>query len=425
MFNTAGGGPFAIFNSGGYLGLGPCDGSGTPTAFFQWIDGSGNVSMTRNLTINGQFHSAGAVTCPTVLATGAAAYLGFEDRFAAGQQWLWYAQEGTAALYFGGDRIQVSSTGDLIVIEDVTVGRNLQVNGSAAVSGPLHVVGYATFDNGANISNVSLSGPVYASGDITSGGAFHAAPGSTSSFAALTASTGNFSGDVTTSGAFHAAAGTTSTFGVVSATGDMTSGGALHAGSGSTSTFANLSATGTLGVTGNTTINGALQVGSGRCIGGWEIDGKLYCLGGVQGDAAGNLFFDCHILPEIDNRYVCGGGSYAYYWNNVGAYSFYTASDRRLKQDIGPVPDDCLTLVKAIEPQRFRIIGSPPELDRVHWGFIAQQVGEAMTAAGQEFGGRIISPQTGRESLSYNDLLALLWRAVQQLADNAVQGLPV
>jgi hypothetical protein len=256
MFNTAGGGPYAVFNAAGYLGFGPCDGSGNPTAFFQWIDGSGNVSMGYNLTVNGIGTFAGALnSADAIVSRGANAAFAFEDRAAPGQNWLLYANAGLARLWFGGDRLTVSSAGDLSVREDVTVGRNLQVLGSAAISGPLHVVGYATFDNGANISNVSLSGPVYASGDITSGGAFHAAAGSNSTFATITAGTINFNGgyvngDLTTAGALHASTGT-STFATLHA--NDVEGDVVRAGSGG------MYCAGDMGITGNLTVDGLIN----------------------------------------------------------------------------------------------------------------------------------------------------------------------
>jgi hypothetical protein len=104
-------------------------------------------------------------------------------------------------------------------------------------------------------------------------------------------------------------------------------------------------------------------------------------------------------------------------------------SDARLKRDLAPLPEDCLGLVAAIEPKRFRFIEPPPRpapdeesgptpagppgwFDRVRWGFVAQDVEAAMQ--GRDFGG-LETGADGMRSLSYNDLLAVLWQAVREL----------
>lgn len=67
--------------------------------------------------------------------------------------------------------------------------------------------------------------------------------------------------------------------------------------------------------------------------------------------------------------------------------------------------------MRLIAPKTYRLAEGD---DRAHWGFIAQDVGAAMAAAGYDFGGHIVGP-TGREALSYNDLVAVLWQALREL----------
>jgi Chaperone of endosialidase len=98
------------------------------------------------------------------------------------------------------------------------------------------------------------------------------------------------------------------------------------------------------------------------------------------------------------------------YGNNV-----LLTSDEREKTDIAPLPDDCLGLVRKIQPKTFR--WRHPDLDRRNWGFVAQDVAAAMEAAGHEFGGHVEDDE-GLQSLSYNDMMAVLWKAVQELATN-------
>jgi hypothetical protein len=122
------------------------------------------------------------------------------------------------------------------------------------------------------------------------------------------------------------------------------------------------------------------------------------------------------VWPLTDHALENGIAALA--WYGVEAYNFVTHSDARSKRDVAELPAGCLALVEAIAPKSFRFRGdvraASPE--SVHWGFVAQEVGAAMAAAGQQFGGHLIDPESGRERLRYNDLLALLWRAVQELA---------
>jgi hypothetical protein len=119
--------------------------------------------------------------------------------------------------------------------------------------------------------------------------------------------------------------------------------------------------------------------------------------------------------------------------NATGVYGagVLLTSDARLKRDIEPLPERCLELVAAIEPKRFRFIepepvqpddpnlaptpaGPPGWFDRTRWGFVAQDVEAAMAGAGCDFDG-VESGEDGLRSLSYFDLLAVLWKAVAEL----------
>jgi hypothetical protein len=128
--------------------------------------------------------------------------------------------------------------------------------------------------------------------------------------------------------------------------------------------------------------------------------------------------------------------------NAVALYSNGTlvTSDLRTKRDIDLLPDDCLSLVAAIKPKTFRRIpaepvrypidrgddpprelGPPGFFERRNWGFVAQDVAEIMRAAGHDFGGHVENDD-GLQSLSYNDLIAVLWKAVQELRDKVEQS---
>jgi hypothetical protein len=120
-----------------------------------------------------------------------------------------------------------------------------------------------------------------------------------------------------------------------------------------------------------------------------------------------------HFAPVGDNGTYCGFGGHA--WASVASYAWATQSDRRHKTDIEDLPSNCLDLVASLKPQRFKFNNGPVEdRDKTHWGFIAQDVAAVMTKAGHDFGGHVV--QNGEEAINYNELVACLWRAVQELS---------
>ena len=133
-----------------------------------------------------------------------------------------------------------------------------------------------------------------------------------------------------------------------------------------------------------------------------------------------------------------GGDKGAGTLNATAAYANGTllTSDARLKRDIRPLAIDALGLVTAIEPKSFK--HNPPALpepifdaagelmpppamppaewfERTWWGFLAEEVDQAIAGAGHQWDGMATDIE-GNQSLSYNDLIAVLWRAVQQLS---------
>lgn len=128
-----------------------------------------------------------------------------------------------------------------------------------------------------------------------------------------------------------------------------------------------------------------------------------------------------------------GGSKGAGTLNATGVYAAGTllTSDMRVKRDIAPLAIDALALVGAIEPKAYRHIPPPPPdedgsqqpdprwWERTWWGFLADDVEAAITGAGHEWGG--VDEINGVKALSYNDLIAVLWRAVQQLQDEVTE----
>ena len=131
------------------------------------------------------------------------------------------------------------------------------------------------------------------------------------------------------------------------------------------------------------------------------------------GDASHyTIYRGAGIYPSPDNHSYCGLGGGA--WVGVGSYAWNTASDATHKTDIKALPD-CLGLVNSLDPRQFKFTNGPEdERDENHWGFIAQEVNAAMTAAGYDCGAHTV--QNGEHFLRYNELVACLWRAVQELS---------
>jgi hypothetical protein len=124
------------------------------------------------------------------------------------------------------------------------------------------------------------------------------------------------------------------------------------------------------------------------------------------------LWNNTQYYPNQDQNQYCGIPGNA--WFACQSYNYNTASDIRLKEDVSELPD-CLGFVRQLAPKRFRFRNAPPEDNhRSHWGFIAQEVGAVLDA--HDFGGHRADP--AGESIAYNELTAVLWKACQELADS-------
>jgi ribonuclease HI len=95
----------------------------------------------------------------------------------------------------------------------------------------------------------------------------------------------------------------------------------------------------------------------------------------------------CNVLrPVVDNSTNLGGA--ANRWNNIYARtSTINTSDIREKQDVCPL-ENMTAFIKGLRPVRYRWVDG--DSGREHYGLIAQEVKDAMTAAGiDDFGGYI------------------------------------
>jgi hypothetical protein len=118
------------------------------------------------------------------------------------------------------------------------------------------------------------------------------------------------------------------------------------------------------------------------------------------------------VYPSTNNAQYCGAAGNA--WFACTAYAFTNASDVKYKTDLADLPE-CLPLVAALAPRRYKITNGPDE-DRAvtHWGFVAQDVEQAI-GSGADFGGHHTDKDTGEQGIRYHELTACLWQAVREL----------
>jgi Chaperone of endosialidase len=232
-------------------------------------------------------------------------------------------------------------------------------------------------------------------GDIASVSAGNGLAGGGTSGNVTLAMSGSYSGNFTASGTVQAQ--------YLNSTGDGNIAGFLN--------------TGNLGVYNNAQVNGSINC-NGNVTGAYVhsngdllVDGTLrinYLFGAAPGSG---VAFTSHLFPQVDGGVYCGLAAWA--WAGVESYAYITKSDPALKRDIEPVPPGCLGLVNAITPKTYKL-NLEADHDKTHWGFIAPEIGEAMQHAGLEFGG-VRTDGDAPSSLAYNELIAVLWGAVQEL----------
>lgn len=155
-----------------------------------------------------------------------------------------------------------------------------------------------------------------------------------------------------------------------------------------------------------------------------ESTGNIYLKGG--GNPALTLSGSANeIIAACTYFYPSGSAPYLGFsgkgmWQAVYAYTgTIQTSDRRLKHDIEGLPEKYITMLDSITPVRYKMNNGTS--DRYHIGFIAQDVEEAMTAAGvesSEFAGFVRDKYTDGEDvlmLRYEEFIGLLGAKVKQI----------
>jgi hypothetical protein len=131
-------------------------------------------------------------------------------------------------------------------------------------------------------------------------------------------------------------------------------------------------------------------------------------------DTGGTVYIANHIAGIVNNGGQCGTGGNA--WNAVYSYAFTNASDPAEKSNIEVARErllqDALARVDALRPITFNWKHERDDAPK-HFGFSATDVHAVM---GDDFAGWMKDEKSGRQFISYNDLTAVLWAAVQELS---------
>ena len=110
-------------------------------------------------------------------------------------------------------------------------------------------------------------------------------------------------------------------------------------------------------------------------------------------------------------------GHSAFRWDNVYAQNgTIQTSDKKDKKNIKDLPKKALNFIRKLRPVSFQM--RKGKSGRRHWGFIAQDVEQAMEETGitsEAFAG-LIKDEEGRYGLRYEEFIAPLTMAIQDLA---------
>lgn len=142
-------------------------------------------------------------------------------------------------------------------------------------------------------------------------------------------------------------------------------------------------------------------------------NGLLYLEGNPRVAVSCSTFHPMGAAPDL------GSPSYGM-WQEVFAYTGeINTSDANLKYDIEALPDSYVTMLDNITPVRYKMRNGT--WGRYHVGFIAQDVEQAMQAAGitdMDFAGWCQDVDEEGENiylLRYQEFIALLWAKIRQL----------
>lgn len=173
------------------------------------------------------------------------------------------------------------------------------------------------------------------------------------------------------------------------------------------------SVSGSLSLSPATTSEYAIELTSNAAMRLVASSGLLYLEGNPRVAVSCSTFHPMGAAPDL------GSPSYGM-WQEVFAYTGeINTSDANLKYDIEALPDSYVTMLDNITPVRYKMRNGT--WGRYHVGFIAQDVEQAMQAAGitdMDFAGWCQDVDEAGENiylLRYQEFIALLWAKIRQL----------
>lgn len=139
--------------------------------------------------------------------------------------------------------------------------------------------------------------------------------------------------------------------------------------------------------------------------------GSFQQLPGAAPGGAVDYIFSGYLSPDDDGVYDIG--SAALQWNTIYLVNApVVSSDGRLKKDLKELPYG-LKEILALKPQSFKRIDDKHP-DRVHLGFVAQEVKEIIPEA-------ILGSEATKFGMTYESLIPVLVNAIKELNEEVVK----
>lgn len=164
------------------------------------------------------------------------------------------------------------------------------------------------------------------------------------------------------------------------------------------------------GASGTSPTAGAPFISSAGAVIGGDANPNLL----ITTQGSGVVISGSHFVPEGNNLFTLGNvtNQWASLWLANGTI---LPSQESLKTDISRLPST-LDVVNNLHPISFKWKdgGDNQPGKRTHWGFLASDVKEQMNKTGIDFGGYV--EENGSEGLRPDQLLPVLWRAVQTIS---------
>lgn len=144
-----------------------------------------------------------------------------------------------------------------------------------------------------------------------------------------------------------------------------------------------------------------------------DLNGKIL-------DGSYNLSWDSshNLYPSVTNFMSLGTSNKQYknvYGQNLYVNGTAVSSDRRIKEDINALEEKHLAFFKALRPVQYKF--KDGDSGRIHTGFIAQEVEDAVREAGMTDKDMavVVRDQDGKYYLRYEEIIAVQTKVIQDL----------